>query len=145
MNILFPFSVLECAFSRVFFFSFSLFILKNNYFHILIKSLPARRRTRPGHPPSTVGDCLLPVLLLPMCSILVCLYPSPQCDARLFWVCLCFSSPLASIQGQQHNRCSLPSSGHVQSSTISSFSPSRLLALLLPFPVLPCFSHATAI
>lgn len=31
------------------------------------------RRTRPGHPSSTAGGCLLPILLLPMCSILVCL------------------------------------------------------------------------
>ena len=72
-----------------------------------VKSLCARRRKRHGHTPSTAGSCLLPVLLLPMCSILVCLSPSPQCNARLFWVCLCFSSPRASIQGQQHGHCSL--------------------------------------
>ena len=72
-----------------------------------VKSLRARRRKRRGHTPSTAGGCLLPVLLLPMCSILVCLSPSPQCNARLFWVCLCFSSPRASIQGQQHGHCSL--------------------------------------
>ena len=72
-----------------------------------VKSLRARRCKRRGHTPSTAGGCLLPVLLLPMCSILVCLSPSPQCNARLFWVWLCFSSPRASIQGQQHGHCSL--------------------------------------
>ena len=74
---------------------------------VKVKSLRARRRTRPGHHPSTAGGCLLPVFLFPMCSNLVCLSPSPQCDARLFWVFRCFSSPRASIQGQQHSRCSL--------------------------------------
>ena len=93
-----------------------------------VKSLRTRRRTRRRHPPSTAGGCLLPALLLPMCFILVCLSPSPQCDAGLFWVCLCFSSPRASIQGQQHGHCSLLSSGYVRSNTISSF-------LCLPDPV----------
>ena len=71
------------------------------------------------------GPDILPPLLAVVCclscyctcvqSLSVCLSPSPQCDARLFWVCLCFSSPRASIQGQRHSRCSLLSSGHVQS------------------------------
>ena len=80
----------------------------NNYFtQVKVKSLRARRRTRPGHLPSTAGSCLLSCLALvhgvPSLSVSLLLHSAMPGSFGSASVSL---PPPASIQGQQHSHFS---------------------------------------
>ena len=88
------------------------------------KEVNKKRVLNPFAPRGAQGlDILPPLLAVVFCLSCYCpCVPSILSLSFLFLVCLCFSSPRASIQSrQQHCRCSLLSSGHVQSSLIPQY------------------------
>ena len=119
--------------------------LKNNLINIIVelpylnlKSLSARRHTRPGHLSSIWVGLRLSGVLHPTSASRLCSVPPPPFVATSFSGGLFFFSLLVPIPGQQRSHVSVLFSAHALSSSIFSSSLHHLSSLPLPSRELLC-------